>query len=88
MAKKQKRNVASNRPAAAPRPAAPVSTGVNARADRPAVAGTVSSAASSRSSYTQEFNPNYHLVIQDLKKIGILAVSFISLLVILSFFLR
>ncbi len=87
MAKKQKRNVASNRPAAAPRPASPVSTGVSARVDRPA-ASTVSSAASSRSSYTQEFNPNYHLVIQDLKKIGILAVSFIGLLVVLSFFLR
>ena len=86
MAKKQKRNVASNRPAAAPRPGTAVSAGVSARADRP-VSSSASSAAS-RSSYTQEFNPDYHLVIQDLKKIGILAVSFISLLVILSFFLR
>ena len=83
MAKKQKRNVASNRPAAAPRPAPVVSAGAGAALDRPAASPAVS-----RSSYSQEFNPDYHLVVQDLKKIGILAVSFISLLVILSFFLR
>jgi len=79
MAKKQKRNVASNRPAAAPRPTPAASTAV----ERPVVSSAVS-----RSSYTQEFNPDYHMVIQDLKKIGILAVTFISLLVVLSFFLR
>ena len=32
-----------------------------------------------------EFNPDYTAVIQDLKRIGIMAVSFISILIILSF---
>ncbi len=36
----------------------------------------------------QEFNPDYTLVKQDLKRIAVLAVSFISILVVLSFFLR
>jgi hypothetical protein len=35
-----------------------------------------------------EFNPDYSDVKSDLKRIGILAGSFIALLVILSFFLR
>lgn len=35
-----------------------------------------------------EFNPDYSAVKKDLKQIGILAVSFISILVVLSFFLR
>lgn len=39
-------------------------------------------------SATAEFNPDYSYVTKDLKRIGILAVSFISILVILSFFLR
>jgi len=85
MAKKQKRKVSSNRSAAKPRSEPVASTG----SVRPAAStASAASSAGSRSSYTQEFNPDYHLVIQDLKKIGILAVSFISLLVILSFFLR
>jgi BRCT domain type II-containing protein len=83
MAKKQKRKVASNRPAVQPRPEAAASPAVSPAASRPAA-----SAAASRSSYNQEFNPDYHLVVQDLKKIGIMAVSFIGLLVVLSFFLR
>ncbi len=40
-----------------------------------------------RPSLSTEFNPDYTFVKQDLKKIGILAASFISILVILSFFL-
>lgn len=36
----------------------------------------------------QDFNPDYTYVIKDLKRIGVLAGSFISLLIILSFFLR
>ena len=85
MAKKQKRKVSSNRPAVQRR-AEPVVSAVSERS----TASSTSSASStgSRSSYSQEFNPDYQLVVQDLKKIGILAVSFISLLVILSFFLR
>jgi hypothetical protein len=35
-----------------------------------------------------EFNPDYSDVKKDLKRIGILAGSFIVLLVVLSFFLR
>ena len=35
-----------------------------------------------------EFNPDYGPVKKDLKQLGILAVSFISVLVVLSFFLR
>ena len=35
-----------------------------------------------------EFNPDYSHVIQDLRRIGILAGSFILILVVLSFFLN
>ncbi len=42
----------------------------------------------SRISSSTEFHPDYAPVIKDLKRIGILAGSFIGLLVILSFFLR
>lgn len=38
--------------------------------------------------YEKEFNPDYTTVINDLKRVGILAGSFIVILVILSFFLR
>jgi hypothetical protein len=34
------------------------------------------------------FNPDYSPVIRDLKRIGILAGSFVAILVVLSFFLR
>lgn len=36
---------------------------------------------------SNEFNPDYAPVIKDLKRIGILAGSFITILVVLSFFL-
>lgn len=39
-------------------------------------------------STAQEFNPDYSYVIADLKRIGILAASFITVLVVLSFILR
>lgn len=45
-------------------------------------------AVASRISTSTEFNPDYSPVIKDLKRIGILAASFIGLLVVLSFFLR
>jgi hypothetical protein len=35
-----------------------------------------------------EFNPDYSHVIQDLRRIGVLAGSFILILVVLSFFLN
>jgi hypothetical protein len=37
---------------------------------------------------SQEFNPDYTSIIKDLKKIGIMAVSFISILVVLSFIIK
>ncbi|HEY9089656.1 MAG TPA: hypothetical protein VIO36_15905 [Anaerolineaceae bacterium] len=44
--------------------------------------------SSSTSTSSSEFNPDYSYVISDLKRIGILAGSFITILVVLSFFLR
>jgi hypothetical protein len=35
-----------------------------------------------------DFNPDYSQTIKDLKRIGILASSFIAILVVISFFLR
>jgi len=35
-----------------------------------------------------EFQPDYSYVIKDLKRIGILAGSFVAILIVLSFFLR
>ena len=46
-----------------------------------------SSAAPKRSS-VQEFNPDYTNIIRDLKTIGIMAVSFTAILVVLSFVLN
>ncbi len=34
------------------------------------------------------FNPDYHFVIHDIRRVGILAGSFIVILVVLSFFLH
>jgi len=34
------------------------------------------------------FNPDYHFVIRDVRRVGILAGSFIAILVVLSFFLH
>lgn len=51
----------------------------------PAVEKVVTSRITTSSN---EFTPDYSPVIRDLKRIGILAGSFIALLVVLSFFLR
>jgi hypothetical protein len=53
-----------------------------------AVQVTSKAAASTPSSNSGEFNPDYSYVKTDLKKIGIMAGSFFAILVILSFFLR
>lgn len=42
----------------------------------------------SRRESTQEFNPDYSYVKKDLRRIGVLAGSFILILIVLSFFLR
>lgn len=49
---------------------------------------TSTSAVASSLSAEREFNPDYSNTIKDLRRIGILAGTFISILVILSFFLR
>lgn len=43
---------------------------------------------SSKAVVTKEFNPDYSYVIQDLKRIGILAASFVVILVALSFIIN
>jgi hypothetical protein len=48
---------------------------------------TTSSTATKHSS-VQEFNPDYTNIIRDLKTIGIMAVSFTGILVVLSFVLN
>jgi|APHig6443718053_1056840.scaffolds.fasta_scaffold997465_1 hypothetical protein len=75
MSKKQKRNVRVESGS----PSQPVSPVVTAAAPAPIRV---------RASRNEEFNPDYTFVKKDLKKIGIMAVSFISLLVVISFFLR
>jgi hypothetical protein len=46
------------------------------------------SSTSGRASLSAEFNPDYTPIIKDLKLTGILAGTFIGILVIFSFFLR
>jgi len=53
-----------------------------------AAAPVAAAPAAPRSSLTTEFNPDYGYVITDLKRIAILAGSFIAVLVILSFIIR
>ena len=53
---------------------------------RAAVSAATESAASS--SRTPAFNPDYSYVAKDLRRIALLAGTFVSILVILSFFLR
>ncbi len=77
MAKKYKRNVSQS----AVRKASVGGDGAAAPAERP-------SAASPFSRRTTEFNPDYTYVVNDLKRIGIMAGSFIAILVILSFILK
>jgi hypothetical protein len=51
-------------------------------------AATTSSGATQAPVVERGFNPDYTNVKKDLKRIGILASSFILILVVLSFFLR
>ena len=44
--------------------------------------------AASANTYEKEFNPDYSNTIKDLRRIGILAGSFITILIVLAFFLR
>jgi hypothetical protein len=56
----------------------------------PRSAASAPTAATSRSQSTSQtaFNPDYSYVVKDLRRIGLLAGTFISILVILTFFLR
>jgi hypothetical protein len=49
---------------------------------------SVSKASSGVRKGGRAFNPDYTYVIEDLKRIGVLAGSFIVILIVLSFFLR
>lgn len=75
MAKKQKRSVSS---------ATRTAPETASNGSRPAYTPM----AANRVSYSQEFNPDYSVVISDLKRIGIMAGSGIVVLVVLSFFLH
>jgi adenosine/AMP kinase len=50
--------------------------------------GSAFQPAAGKKAVRNEFNPDYTYVIQDLRRIGILAGSFFVILVVLSFFLR
>jgi hypothetical protein len=61
------------------------------RAEAPtngAPAGLATTVPAGGRSYDTEFNPDYSQTIKDLRRIGILAGTFFSILVILAFFLR
>lgn len=101
MSKKQKRNTSHGtqpvkRPAVTPsvtaqretgsvKPAATSFTGTESNG-RLASAGTRTRLG--RFAAVQEFNPDYSYVKSDLKRIAILAASFFSVLIILSFILK
>ncbi len=72
MSKKQKRQVSTSQ--------------VNTPAA--AVESAVARPAAQAASASREFNPDYTYIKQDLKRIGIMALSFFVILVALSFFLN
>ena len=78
--KKQARKTSAASRAAVQRPAETVERATDAPATRSATGGSRSSGP--------EFNPDYSLTIKDLKRIGVLAGGFFSILIILAFFLR
>jgi len=65
-----------------------VSATTSTEATPPVVAEKPAAGSPARASYTQDFNPDYTYIIRDLKQIGIMAASFLVVLVVLSFFLR
>jgi hypothetical protein len=64
-----------------------VKRSVSTPAAVPQTAATKST-STTRATFTQEFNPDYTHVTNDLRRIGIMAASFFVILVALSFFLR
>ena len=55
---------------------------------RPATSSPTATASRSQGTSQTAFNPDYSYVVKDLRRIGLLAGTFISILVIMSFFLR
>jgi hypothetical protein len=101
MSKKQKRSVShGNRPKSVNTPTAAVRTppavepskgstlAGPSKGTTPRFSGSASKPKTGRFSAVQEFNPDYSYIKKDLKRIGILAGSFLSILVVLSFFLN
>jgi hypothetical protein len=60
----------------------------NSTENRPVALTPAATASRSQISSQTTFNPDYSYVVKDLRRIGLLAGTFISILVILSFFLR
>jgi hypothetical protein len=54
---------------------------------RPEGSGATTPAVTAPSLGQRGFNPDYSYIVKDLKRIGILAAGFITILVVLSFFL-
>lgn len=79
MAKKQKRQYS--------RSAAPLRT-AEATTQASASSAPRMAPSTARSTGSIEFKPDYGYVIRDLKKIGIMAGSFIGILIILSFIIK
>jgi hypothetical protein len=101
MSKKQKRNISQgNRqakkpvsPIDQPLSSVPTPTRITATpAPRPyspqRSGGSSSTGGTRRYMPAPEFKPDYSYVVKDLKRIGILAGSFISVLIVLSFILK
>jgi hypothetical protein len=85
MAKKQKRNIPqgsrpSTTPSSSSTPASRTPPAARPAGGRLPVSGL-------RPSTAAEFNPDYSYAKQDLKRVGIMAVSFIGALIVLSFVL-
>ena len=79
MPSNKKRSVPATTAAATPTAANKAITGA---------AANKATTSTTRTTYTQEFNPDYSIVVNDLKRIGVMAGSFLVILVVLSFFLR
>jgi len=88
MAKKQKRRVSNVSNSAVSAPSASPARVSNGSLGASASASAGSGRVSRMPSTVEEFNPDYSYVMADLKHIGILAVSFISILVVLSFIIH
>ena len=81
MAKKTKRKVSSGM-----RPV--VTAGSEMLEAAPSTNGSATPISRRTTSYSTEFNPDYSYVVKDLKRIGMLAGTFLAILIILSFIIN